>query len=251
MFKNYRTLLGSDAAALWILCFDMGYPFRHEAFEKAREKGFSATGPKANFVEVYINEVKRLGFDNSAGAWESDRMLNDLIQIGTPREYEEEVVEPKDFTPKELRDLEEKWGAFSKEDYIFLERTFKEYTDSFLEMDTAMTRRYQDLCKAELMKRKADAEGNYADIKTAQTILNNTLAQLKLDNFDNGKKSEIENFVERKAWMIENTRPAECEDLEKYKDFSGFGKLWEELMRVVRNLVAGTKDYPDLPKDMK
>lgn len=251
MFKNYRELLGSDAGAMWVLCFDMGYPFRNEAWERAREKGFSKTGPKANLIEVYINELKRLGFDNSAGAWESDRMLNDLIEIGTPKEFEEEVVEPRDFSPKELKDLEMKWGVFSKEDYIFLERTYQEYTEPFLDMEVAMVRRYRDLCKAELMKRKADAEGDLSNIKTAQAILNSMLAQLKLDNFDNGKQSEIERFVERKAWMIENVQPAECEDLNKYKDISGFGKLWEDIMRVVRNLVAGTKDYPDLPKDMK
>ena len=46
----------------------------------------------------------------------------------------------------------------------------------------------------------------------------------------------------------ENTKPCECEDLEKYKDFSGFGIKWAEIMRCMRNLIANTRDYPEIQK---
>ena len=51
------------------------------------------------------------------------------------------------------------------------------------------------------------------------------------------------------AWTIENTKPAECRDLDKYKDFSNFNIKWNEIMRCVKNLVAGTREYPNIPKD--
>ena len=49
--------------------------------------------------------------------------------------------------------------------------------------------------------------------------------------------------------MIENEEPAEDEDKEKYRDIAGYEKSFKEIMRSMRNLIAGTKDYPDIPKE--
>ena len=116
-------------------------------------------------------------------------------------------------------------------------------------MDANLVNRYRDLAKAEWRKRKADESGEIQEIKNAQDILNKQLSLLKLNEFKNNKQSETEKFIERMAWTIENTKPAECEDLEKYKDFSNFLPTWKEILRCVRNLVAGTRDYPDIPPE--
>ena len=135
------------------------------------------------------------------------------------------------------------------EAYEFLEKTFYEYTQDFQEMDANLTNRYRDLCKAEYRKRKADEKGDVAEIKQAQANLTDLLKLLKLNEFTSNQKSEMEKMIERKIWMIENTRPAECEDLQMYRDVSGFEKTWNEILRCVRNLVAGTREYPDIPKE--
>lgn len=53
------------------------------------------------------------------------------------------------------------------------------------------------------------------------------------------------------GWNIENTKPCECEDLNKYKDFSGFEPTWKDILRCCKNLVGGGREYPDLPSDQK
>ena len=36
--------------------------------------------------------------------------------------------------------------------------------------------------------------------------------------------------------MIENSKPAECEDLDIYRDVSGFEETWNHILRCVKNL---------------
>jgi hypothetical protein len=48
--------------------------------------------------------------------------------------------------------------------------------------------------------------------------------------------------------MIENEEPAEEEDKEKYRDIAGFEGAFKEIMRSMKNLIAGTKEYPNVPK---
>ena len=38
-------------------------------------------------------------------------------------------------------------------------------------------------------------------------------------------------------------------DLNIYKDVSGFEKTWGEILRCVKNLVAGSREYPDIPRE--
>ena len=100
-----------------------------------------------------------------------------------------------------------------------------------------------------MRKRKTDESGDIQEIAKAQDSLNKQLALLKLNNFKDNKQSDTEKFIERMAWNIENTKPAECEDTQKYKDFSNFGINWEDIMRTVKNLVSGSREYPDIPRD--
>ena len=145
--------------------------------------------------------------------------------------------------------MESIWGKYTNEEYQLLNRFFDMYTKEIYDMDYAMELRYRDLCKSELRKRKADESGDIQEIAKAEDSLRKNLALLKLDKFSDNKKSDIEKHIERMAWMIENTKPAECRDLDKYKDFSNFNIKWDEIMRCVKNLVAGTREYPNIPKD--
>lgn len=242
--KEYITVTKNDAAGLWCLLAELGIPFLREVWEPAQKIVFESTnaGRKPDLFLTYLRTIKELGI-MVEGFWQSDMMLDDFIKIREDN-AEEEI--------KEVINLNEQqriWGKFEPEDYDFLNFTFNEYTQELLEMDANLIRRYRDLAKAELRKRKADESGDIGEITKAQDSLNKQLALLKLNNFKDNKQSDTEKFIERMAWNIENTKPAECEDTQKYKDFSNFGINWEDIMRTVKNLVAGSREYPDIPRD--
>ena len=46
--------------------------------------------------------------------------------------------------------------------------------------------------------------------------------------------------------MIEYSKPAECEDLQKYLDMVGYEKEKAMLKRSLRNAVTGSREYPDV-----
>ena len=51
------------------------------------------------------------------------------------------------------------------------------------------------------------------------------------------------------AWKFENTEPAELTDEERYKDVKGYEKIYNDWMRSMQNMIAGTKNYPNIPKE--
>lgn len=241
--RDYISITKSEGAGLWCLLAELGIPFFKEVWENTQKIVFEATGAgrKPDLLLTYLRTFKEFGVVGQ-GFWQSDMMLDDFVEIGENKEKDN----------KEVIDLNEQqriWGRFEVEDYDFLNFTFNEYTQNLLEMDANLIRRYRDLAKAELRKRKADESGDIGEITKAQDSLNKQLALLKLNNFKDNKQSETEKFIERMAWNIENTKPAECEDTQKYKDFSNFGINWEDIMRTVKNLVAGSREYPDVPRD--
>ena len=241
--RGYIKSTGDEGAGLWCLLAEYGVPFIREVWNATQKIVFEATGAgrKPDLFLTYIRTLKDYGLVVE-GFWQSDVMLDDFIEIGGCKK--EEVKEVIDFNEQQRI-----WGKFEPEDYEFLNFTFNEYTQELLEMDANLIRRYRDLAKAELRKRKADESGDMNEIKNAQAVLNNQLTLLKLNNFKDNKQSDTEKFIERMAWNIENTKPAECEDTQKYKDFSNFGINWEDIMRTVKNLVAGSREYPDIPRD--
>nr|DAF59669.1 MAG TPA: hypothetical protein [Siphoviridae sp. ct0Wl9] len=243
--KDYIAVTKNDAAGLWCLLAELGIPFLREVWEPTQKIVFESTnaGRKPDLFLMYIRTLKELGIIVE-GFWQSNMMLSDFMKIGKDNKKEEEVKEVVD-----LNEQQRIWGKFEPEDYEFLNFTFNEYTQELLEMDANLIRRYRDLAKAELRKRKADESGDMNEIKNAQSVLNNQLTLLKLNNFKDNKQSDTEKFIERMAWNIENTKPSECEDTEIYKDYSNFGVKWEDILRTVKNLVAGTREYPDIPKD--
>lgn len=241
--RDYISITKSEGAGLWCLLAELGIPFFKEVWENTQKIVFEATGAgrKPDLLLTYLRTFKEFGIV-AQGFWQSDMMLDDFVEIGENKEEDnEEVID--------LNEQQRIWGRFEVEDYDFLNFTFNEYTQNLLEMDANLIRRYRDLAKAELRKRKADESGDMNEIKNAQAVLNNQLTLLKLNNFKDNKQSDTEKFIERMAWNIENTKPAECEDTQKYKDFSNFGINWEDIMRTVKNLVAGSRDYPDIPRD--
>ena len=243
--RDYISVTKSEGAGLWCLLAELGIPFFKDVWENTQKIVFEATGAgrKPDLLLTYLRTFKEFGIVGQ-GFWQSDMMLDDFVEIGENKEEEN----------KEVIDLNEQqriWGRFEVEDYDFLNFTFNEYTQNLLEMDANLIRRYRDLAKAELRKRKADESGDIQEIAKAQDNLKKMLDMLNLSDFKKNESDERKQFIDRIAWMIEETEPAEEEDESKYRDIAGYEKIYNDFMRSMRNILTGDRNYPDIPPEGK
>ena len=241
--REYIKKTRSEGAGLWCLLAECGIPFLRDVWNSSQKIISEGTGAgrKPDLFLTYVRTLKEFGIIVE-GFWQSDVMLDEFIEVyGEGKEEQEELLD--------LKEQERIWCKFEPEDYEFLNFTFKEYTQDLLEMDANLIRRYRDLAKAELRKRKADESGDIQEIKNAQNILNNQLSLLKLNEFKSHNKTDEQLAFEKRVAMIEYTKPSECEDLKVYLDMVGYEKEKGLMMRSLRNAIAGTRDYPDIPKE--
>lgn len=241
--KVYIAATKNDAAGLWCLLAELGIPFLQEVWEPTQKIVFESTnaGRKPDLFLTYLRTIKELGIVVE-GFWQSDMMLDDFVEIGeSQREQVKEVID--------LNEQQRIWGKFELEDYEFLNFTFNEYTQELLDMDANQIRRYRDLAKAELRKRKADESGDIQEIAKAQDNLKKMLDMLNLSDFKKNDVDERKQFVDRIAWMMEETEPAEEEDESKYRDIAGYEALYNDFMRSMRNILTGDRRYPDIPPE--
>ena len=241
--RDYIGVTKSEGAGLWCLLAELGIPFFKDVWENTQKIVFEATGAgrKPDLLLTYLRTFKEFGIV-AQGFWQSDMMLDDFVEIGENKEEDN----------KEVIDLNEQqriWGRFEVEDYDFLNFTFNEYTQNLLEMDANLIRRYRDLAKAELRKRKADESGDIQEIAKAQDNLKKMLDMLNLSDFKKGEVDERKQFVDRIAWMMEETEPAEEEDESKYRDIAGYEELYNDFMRSMRNTLTGDRRYPNIPPE--
>lgn len=246
--KEYYEQLDSYSAALWLVLAELNVPFFQEQWKDV-EAMIVASGNnrKPDLVLNYLRSLSESG-KVVHGFWESDTMLDQIIDtvVDRDKEVEEEM---------DLVEQQEIWGKFlvdgkvDVEAYKILNRSFSKYTKDLEVPDENYEERIRDLCRCELRLRRANESGDGGEITKAQDSLNKQLTMLKMNDFQSGKQSSTEKHIERLAWMIENERPAECEDLNKYKDFSGFNPTWKDIFRCVQNLICGSREYPNVPKE--
>ena len=240
-FGDYRDKSGNEEVAAWCVLAEMGIPYYKEIWANVRQN--VKTGQITAWLSAYLRLVK--DFEKPLdGFWQSDTPLEELIELKADIEEPEEQSE-------EYRKLQESlWGAksdggeFSSEDYEFLNNLYNDYTKEIVSIDTAQSMRYRDLCKAELRKHRGDASK-----ETTEEILK-LMKLLKIDNFEvAAEKSDALIAYEKVIAMVEYSKPAEYEDLQKYIDLCGYEKDRAEDMRNLKNAIAGTRDYPDIPID--
>lgn len=240
-FKTYKSILNSDGGALWCICSEMSYPVIKKYYDMALEKSSIDT---RNLFMIYHSILKDEGFQIN-GFWQSDIMLDDIIELDTKTD---EMTEDKE-KAIDLAEQERIWGKFEEEDYELLNDLFARYTKDLFSLDTVVELRYRDLCKAELSKRKADESGDINAIAKAQENIKKMLELLKLNNFQSNTKTEVEKTLEYQIAMMEKYKPAELEDISVYEDYCGCHHLEEQLMRPLRNLIAGSREYPTVTKE--
>lgn len=245
--KEYTKATGSESAAFWLVLSELGVPFIQEIWD--RFEIFKATAtPTTDLVMGYLRVLSESGIKVD-GFWQSDVMLDMLMDTKVDREVVREdldLVEQQKIWGKFLVD-----GQLDIEAYKFLNETFEDYTKELFDMDTNLEKRYRDLAKCELRLRKANESGDGGEISKAQDSLNKQLALLKMNEFQSKQLSDEKRAFEYNVSLIEHYRPAECEQLQGYLDKVGYEKEKAILMRSIRNSIAETREYPDIPKEYR
>lgn len=243
--KNYTEITGSEDAAFWLVLSELGVPFIQDAWSQL--KVFKETaGINTDLVMAYLRILSESGMKID-GFWQSDVMLDMLMDSVVDRNVEREELD--------LAEQQKIWGKFVSdgkldvEAYDILNRAFEKYTKDLDEPDENYEERIRDLCKCELRLRRANENGDGAEISKAQDSLNKQLTMLKMNEFQSKQLSDEKRAFEYNVSLIEHYRPAECEELQEYLDKVGYEKEKAILMRSIRNSVAETRDYPDIPKE--
>nr|DAM67026.1 MAG TPA: hypothetical protein [Caudoviricetes sp.] len=239
-FKQYQKALNSEGAALWCLCAEMGYPVIKEYYDIALSRKTNMPN-SSNLFMVYHNTLKELGFIIE-GFWQSDLDLSDFAKTG-------QKVQKAEEKPLDITEMEKIWGKFEVEDYELLNGFFDAYTKEVDNLNYSLELRYRDVAKGELRLRKANESGDVGEIDKAQKNLKSLLDMLGLNDYGKKDTDERKQFIDRLAWMIEETEPAEEEDEKKYRDIAGFEKAFNNIMRSMRNLNSKVRVYPPVPEE--
>lgn len=239
IFEYYKNETNSEKTAAYFTLMKIDTPLIEEIFD-------SVVNKKGSFnLSTYMTELQKR--DSNKDIWQdfsgTDVELKDISEVKT-------IAERK----KEINALEKKWGIQDCiEDYDFLEETFNRYTNNIKFVNPQQEDLYKDLCRDRLLLRKINDNryGGEETIDKVQNRIGKTMSTLKLDLFEKqAEKSDIEKILEKQIWEIENTEPAEVVDKNEYKDFLNIESDWgNHILRAIKNLLTGSKDYPNITKD--
>lgn len=240
-FRTAETNLDSKWAALWCVCMEMGVPLFKDKFEalKNQYESYGGSGRRPEPFSMYVAMLKDAQVQYK-GIFESDMQLSDFVDLNIGADDGEISQKDLDAQRKEWDRI---WGSsYNNEQCERLDNYYEAYTDSLEQMDAGRMLRYRDLCKAELRK----FEGDNGKEVTEEIL--KLMKLLNIDSFESQEKSDMDRFIDRLIWKIEETEPAEEEDESKYKDIAGFENSFTHIMRCMQNLLTGTKNYPKIPR---
>lgn len=243
--NNYLKITNHESSTIWLMLAELGVPFLKEVWEQV-EKMIVVGKNKPDLILHYLNYLNEMGIITH-GFWESDTMLDMLMKTNVDRNQKH----------LDLMEQQKIWGKFiignniDEEAYEILNRAFEKYTKDLEIPDENYEERIRDLCRCELRLRKANEARDGSEISKAQDSLNKQLSMLKMNEFQSRMVSDEKRAFEHKISIIENYRPAECEELEDYLDKVGYEKEKAILMRSIRNAIAETREYPNIPAEYR
>ena len=244
MFQYYLDETKSAQSALYYTLMKMDVPFIKDIYEKVNEMSVSGdvNGRKtAISIGSYMNTIRK--YTKNKEIWSDFSATDvDISDIDSK-------IQTREVKKKEMDKFILDWGQQPNlEDYQFLEYRYDVYTEG-KELIPSQETLYRKLCLAELSARRKEANQDSSKEDTEQIM--NLMSKLKIDNFEEKKeKSDIERILEKQIWEIENTEPAEIVSKEEYKDYLDIEKDWgKHILRAVKNLSTGSKDYPMITKD--
>lgn len=244
IYSKYREETKSAEFSLFLTCQFANIPFIAEKVQATFDYVTSESKRGVVVKNLFGTYYDRLQKETSKHHLWQDFSCTDI-------DYKDIAshIEKRDVTKKEMERFELDWGKQTEtEDYEFLEYRYDVYTQNKA-ITPAQETLYRQLCLVELSKRRKELVKD--STKEEQTMILSLMDKLKISNFNEQKdKSDIDRILEKQIWEIENTEPCEVIDKEEYRDFLDIGKSWgKHILRAVKNLVAGTKDYPDVTKD--
>lgn len=244
MFQYYLDETKSAQSALYYTLMKMDVPFIKDIYEKVNEMSVSGdvNGRKtAISIGSYMNTIRK--YTKNKEIWSDFSATDvDISDIDSK-------IQTREVKKKEMDKFILDWGQQPNlEDYQFLEYRYDVYTEG-RELTPSQETLYRKLCLAELSARRKEANQDSSKEDTEQIM--KLMSKLKIDNFEERKeKSDIERILEKQIWEIENTEPAEIVSKEEYKDYLDIEKDWgKHILRAVKNLLTGSKDYPMITKD--
>ena len=218
--------------------FDMPYIDAAMALLQDRESNAHKDGKDMHFVSQYLtclNEVKCPPeyWNNLSG---NSFLGLDLLKVAVPTSEGDNEL---------FIELEKKWGKQSKlKDYVTLEKSYEKYSEGE-DIDPAMDTTLRYLCLAELEVARLKAKGE--DSNNEEKKVMSYFKTLKLDNFTMNKSKSIgEKMLEKWIDIEENTNPIEVFDETFADDMCNIGSDFDDIMRALKNLVTGSKEYPEL-----
>lgn len=235
--KQYLKEYKSIESAMWLACAEIGIPFIRKVFavmEEALDKAKNRS--TFNYMGNYLAVMHRL--HKKSDCWRSfadtDVAFGDIKNL---QKHEEDIKES-------MEKFRLDWGYHEVEEYQFLEYRYEFYTEGLGVLTPSQETLYRRLCLVELAIRKKDEEG--LDTKDEQKQIIQLMKTLEIDDFKNTKeKGDAERIIEAQiAWMEEEEPAYHYRDVEKYKDFCGIGKYWDDhIKRPLKNLLTGSKEY--------
>ena len=244
MFQYYLDETKSAQSALYYTLMKMDVPFIKDIYEKVNEMSVSGdvNGRKtAISIGSYMNTIRK--YTKNKEIWSDFSATDvDISDIDSK-------IQTREVKKKEMDKFILDWGQQPNlEDYQFLEYRYDVYTEG-RELTPSQETLYRKLCLAELSARRKEANQDSSKEDTEQIM--KLMSKLKIDNFEERKeKSDIERILEKQIWEIENTEPAEVVSKEEYKDYLDIEKDWgKHILRAIKNLLTGSKDYPMITKD--
>ena len=244
IFNYYIEETKSAKAALYYTLMKIDTPFIKEVYDKINHRAVygDSNGNKTSIgIGVYMNEIRK--YSKNKEIW------TDFSATDTDIADIDSKIESREVKQKEMDKFILDWGNQPNiEDYQFLEYRYDVYTEG-RELTPSQETLYRKLCLAELSARRKEANQESSKEETEQIM--KLMAKLKIDNFEEKRdKSDIERILERQIWEIENTEPAEMVDKEEYKDYLDIQKDWgKHILRAVKNLLTGSRDYPQITQD--
>ena len=236
IFKYFQDAGYDTKMSLYYTLQKIDVPFIKDVYDKLESKGKIS-------IKNYLSEIQA---------------RKDKIDVWTDFSSSDKIIESttdeKEKQKERMEYLEEVWGIQDMEkDYEFLENTFDRYTKDVEFTNPQQKDLYRDLCRDRLLLRKIN-DCRYSGEETIDKVQNRigkTMATLKVDQFEKKKeKTDVEKLLEYRIWEIENTEPAEVVDKNEYADYLGIENDWyNHILRSIRNLLVGSKEYPNITKD--
>lgn len=221
----------------------MDLPFSYDAMNILKEETEKKNGERRiDYVFNYMKALKQINVP--------EEYWNDLSTLSFPGLDVLKVAKPTSDGDVELmQGLEKDWGKQDNiRDYLFLEEKYEKYTKGE-NIPESMETTIRYLCLAELDVKKArdNKEIKDKDLKVLEDKVMSYYKSLKLDNFQfNDNKAVGERILEQWIAKEEQTHPIEVFDETFAEDMCKLREDNDDLMRAMRNLVAGTRDYPEL-----